>query len=370
MTKKDFNLPPLSPLIGATLLNYIRVTRGKEIESKYLFKYILTGAIITALTPLRWLDHLHYQRIKSKPIASPIFILGHWRSGTTFLHNVLCQADHAGFVTTYQTVFSHFMKSKALLKPFMQWVMPEKRPGDNVLLHPWYPQEEEFALSNMTDLSYYHYFYFPAQYRSYFDRTIAMDLSEKEHSKLTQRYLKLLRIALDQQPNASHLVLKNPVNTGRVKWINQTFPNARYIHIYRNPFAVFLSTKKFFTELMPTLWLKSISEEQIETLILENYIRLYDCYYSHEPPKERLFKLRFEDFESDPLLHIERMYSFFNLPDFNRQKARFKRYLETKKTYRKNTHVLTHREYALIQEKWGKYLNKWEYTLPDNIKLV
>ena len=72
----------------------------------------------------------------------------------------MCQDPNASFVTTYHTVFTNYLHNQGLLKPFMKWIMPSKRPSDNVKLNPNFPQEEEFALSNMTVEAFYHFFYF------------------------------------------------------------------------------------------------------------------------------------------------------------------------------------------------------------------
>ena len=57
-------------------------------------------------------------------IQPPLFVLGHWRSGTTLLHELLCKDDRFAYPTSYQTSFPHiFLTSEAidsrLMKPFM-----------------------------------------------------------------------------------------------------------------------------------------------------------------------------------------------------------------------------------------------------------
>jgi hypothetical protein len=104
----------------------------------------------------------------------PVFILGHWRSGTTFLHNMLCSDPQSAYVSTYQSVFPDNLASQAIFKTFMKMNLPEKRPSDNVKLGIDLPQEDEFALSNMIADSFYHFFYFPEKYRDYYTRSVEM----------------------------------------------------------------------------------------------------------------------------------------------------------------------------------------------------
>ena len=98
-----------------------------------------------------------------KPLEhDPVFILGHWRSGTTFVHNVFSCDKHFGYNTTYQTVFPHLMMwGQPFFKKNMSWLMPDKRPTDNMELAVDLPQEEEFALANMMPYTYYNFWFLP-----------------------------------------------------------------------------------------------------------------------------------------------------------------------------------------------------------------
>lgn len=370
MSKKEFKLPPLSPLIGSGLPNYSKVTRGNRIETKYWLKYILTGAIITILSPFRWYDKWVNRNVDKVKIKKPVFILGHWRSGTTHLHNILCQSPQAGFVTTYQTVFSNYLSSQAILKPFMGFLMPDKRPSDNVKLNVEFPQEEEFALSNMTYASYYHFFYFPEDTPEYFERYIAFNTNKKDIDSFRKNYKRLVRLAHENMPGTEYLVIKNPVNTGRYDMLNELYPDGKFIHIYRNPFIVFLSTKKFFNELMPTLWLQKFSEPQIEEIVLDNYIKIHELLYGSKSDFSQVYEIKFEDFEKDPMHYLEDMFEKLDIEGFDSSKNYFEDYINSKKTYRKNKYSISRREYNLVRDRWSSYLERWNYDLPDNLEII
>src|SRR5262245_27448077 len=68
---------------------------------------------ITAVTALNSglaaIDHLLYRRrVAQVEISqSPLFILGHWRSGTTFLHELLIRDPEHTFPSTYQCFVPH-----------------------------------------------------------------------------------------------------------------------------------------------------------------------------------------------------------------------------------------------------------------------
>ena len=360
MSKKGFKLPPLSPLIGTDLINYIRISRKRKIAGRYWLKYILTILIILIFTPLRWYERWYLRKKREHRIEKPVFILGHWRSGTTLLHNLLCQSPNAAFVTTYQTVFTQYLGSSKILKPFMGVIMPDKRPSDNVKLNVDYPQEEEFALCNLTEASYYHFFYFPDDTTEYFNRYVRFSHGSE---KWKNAYAELLTRAGFRMRQRPYLVIKNPVNTGRLAVLRELYPDGRFIHIYRNPYVVFLSTKKFFLELMPTLWFHEFSEKDIEEMILDTYLKLMELYDRDHAANGNVVDVKFEEFEKNPLESLKSIYHQMGMSTFEQDRPSFESYLGSQKGYRKNKYSISRREYDLVTSRWQVYLKRWNYGL-------
>jgi hypothetical protein len=87
----------------------------------------------------------------------PLFILGHWRSGTTHLHNLLAQDDGGfAYANTYQVVNPHiFLTTEEVRTRRFAKLLPDKRPMDNMALSFESPQEDEFAPLLITLLSSY-----------------------------------------------------------------------------------------------------------------------------------------------------------------------------------------------------------------------
>ncbi len=366
MSGKKFRLPPLSPLIGTGMVNFLRLSAGRKIARKFLLKYILTFLIIIIFTPLRWYESWYLRNRGKVRIQKPVFILGHWRSGTTLLHNLLCQSPGAAYITTYQTVFTRYLGSAQLLKPFMNLLMPSKRPSDNVRLNVDFPQEEEFALCNLTLTSYYHFFYYPESADEFFNSSV--QIQDNKSGAWKKTYDDLLRRAMLTMPEKKYLVIKNPVNTGRVNFLRELYPDAYFLHIYRNPYLVFLSTKKFFLELMPTLWFHEMSTSDIEELILEKYIAFMKKF--DEERDERIIDIRFEEFERNPVEILKAVYEKLDMEDFESVRPHLEAYAESQKKYRKNTYSISRREEQLVRNRWSEYLRRWNYELPENVALI
>lgn len=258
----------------------------------------------------------------------PVFILGHWRSGTTFVHNVLALDKHFGYTTTYQTVLPHLMLwGQPFFKKTMAWLMPDKRPTDNMELSVDLPQEEEFALSNMMPYSYYNFWFLPKNTLEYCDKYLIMQTStEEEIRTFKNTFMKLIKISL-WNTKGTQFLSKNPPHTGRVKEILEMFPNAKFIYLMRNPYTVFESTRSFFTNTIQPLKLQNIPNEYIEANILDVYQRLYKKYEEDKKliPAGNLIEIKFEDFESNALEMTRKIYETLSLPGFSEAEPAIKK---------------------------------------------
>ncbi len=369
----EFKLPPISPLAGTTLTNYIRILYGNPIHPRHWLKTILTFIIIIIATPFHWYERLIFDRkVKAYTFKEPpIFILGHWRSGTTYLHNVMCKDPKAGYMTTYHGLWPRNLGSKIIFKTFMSLAMPKKRPSDNVELAVDFPQEDDFSLSNMIPQVFYLFWYFPRRWREYYEKHVRFKgVSEREHKLWNRNYYELVVKALINT-NGERAIFKNPVSTGRVKKLLEVFPDARFIHIHRNPIVVYLSTKKFFIELFPTLTFQPISNEEIVKMVFENYEKLMKDYldqYQMIPP-ERFVEIGFETFEEDPMLHLKSIYENLSL-DFVQAAPFLQTYVDSVNAYQKNKYYTIKRdELNAILEHWDFAMKKWGYKMPENLTI-
>src|SRR3954452_1948969 len=110
-----------------------------------------------------------------------MFIVGHWRTGTTILHELLVMDTQLGFPTTYQVMAPHhFLLTEKWLPRLLAHALPARRPMDNMEVGFDKPQEDEFAVCNMGQGSPYLKWAFPntaADHEKYLDLE---GLSERE----------------------------------------------------------------------------------------------------------------------------------------------------------------------------------------------
>lgn len=328
--------------------------------------FLLTKSVCRLLNTFAVLQERKYNRLLANKHLEhdPLFILGHWRSGTTFVHNIFAQDKHFGYTTTYQSVFPNYVMSmQGIFKPVMKWVMPDKRPTDNMEIAPDLPQEEEFALTGMTSCSYYNFWFFPKRMQEYCDRFLTFrDITDEELQEFKKNFEKLVKLSLWNTGGTQYLS-KNPPHTGRIKALSELFPRTRYIYLMRNPYTVFESTRSFFLNTIKPLQFHFIPDEEMEQNILRNYMELYHAYKEQKAslPESRFYEVRFEDIEQNALAITEDMYRKLAIPGWEEAKPAIEKYILSKKGYKKNKYQYNPRTIQLVNEHWGEALDEWGY---------
>jgi hypothetical protein len=146
------------------------------------------------------------------------------------------------------------------------------------------------------------------------------------------------------------------------------FPNAKFIHIYRNPYVVFASTKRFYQKTVDAFKLQRISDEEIEGDILWIYKNMMETYFKEREliPKENLIEVKFEDLETQPLVELERIYKDLRIEGFNKAVPLFCSYLDSQHGYKKNFYKFSRKMIEKVKSYWRFAIDKWKYDLPES----
>lgn len=268
----------------------------------------------------------------------PVFILGHWRSGTTHLYQVMVEADF-GFVPPAATGLPwDLFLIGSLFRKQIEARLPEKRFIDNIPVKSDSPQEDEIALANMSHLSFYHGIYFPKRLQHYINEGIFFDgVADEDVATWSDTFLYFLR-KLYLHQGRKRLLIKNPVYTARLGLLRKLLPDAKFIHIHRDPVDVFLSMRNFYSKLLREFALQDYDADQIEDIIFTTYERMMRALQrdAAATPDSHLSTLRYETFAADPIPELERAWRQLALGDFEQWRGRFQSYLDSVKGFEKN----------------------------------
>jgi hypothetical protein len=334
----------------------------------WLMATITAAAAFNSVAEL--LCESRFRRLLLEPASapSPLFILGHWRSGTTLVHELLTLDDRFGCPTTYRCFApGHFLLTERVLTSLMRWMIPAQRPMDDVAAGWHRPQEDEFALLNMGAPSPYRRMAFP---RTSSDRPEALDLmtlsppDRARWERAMRRFLRLLAVRDARRP-----VLKSPPHTARMGVLAAMFPGARFLHIVRDPFVVFPSTMRLWRTLHQVQALQVDPGDTLEQYVFATFEDMYAAFERDRAsvPADRLHEIRYEDLVADPVGRMLETYERLDLGDFERMRGHFETMARSMKRYSTNTYNHDPRIVEEIARRWRPFLDRYGYDVPGRL---
>ena len=296
--------------------------------------------------------------------APPIFIIGYFRSGTTHLHNLLSCDPTFTCPTAYQIMFPHhFIYSQPWGTKIFNYLTPGKRPMDNVSYYATSPDEEEKAVAALSGVSPFFRVLLPAVAH---DDYLTLDPGQLPPEALAawQGAFWLFTKKLSFSKN-KRIVFKSPLHLGRIPVLLKMFPGAKFVHITRNPYEVYLSFHKNWRYGHAHSHLQKPDPQVIEELILSWYTDLFSLFERDRrliPPGD-LHELHFEDLEKSPRECLEKLYQELNLPDFKRFWQYASVYLDSIADYQKNSYSLTEEVRVKVSQRWGFFFERYGYPV-------
>ncbi len=354
-----------TPLAGVTLGSWLKVLKkhGTSIPPRYWIRNLFTifmGAVNSLMLlrePDTWKDEKH------KP-KSPIFIIGHHRSGTTHLWKLLSVDKNFIYPTVTETIFPFTMLSMENITSKLARVFsPRKRPQDNVSSSSESPMGEEWALCASTFLSTHMARHFPHS-RDDYKKYLSMKNADADERRTWKNALDMFARKLLLRYGAdTTLLFKAPPNTAKIKLILELYSDARFIHIYRNPFHVFQSVLNMERKSLPLCTYQKINEDGLKDFIIWRYKTMYDSFLEDigDIPNGQFTQLSFEELENGRVETIRKIYNDLSLPGFGEIKPDLEKYVESISGYQKNEYSQDEEDRELVVNEWGKFIAHWGY---------
>ena len=335
---------------------------GFSLYPKYIFRilFLLQGSIFASVFNRIEKIKLSKKLKKYSMPADPVFIIGHWRTGTTLLHQIITLDDNLVTPSVFHvSTPESFLISEKFYRPVMTKAMKSTRPMDNVKLGFDEPQEEEYALIKMTLDSPLERMIFPNG-KKYFllnNKDYNPENIEKWKKALYDFCVRLSFM------NKKIVLLKNPFHSMRIPLLLELFPGAKFIHIHRHPYEVIPSTihmwnvvgnenklKRKFYE--PTVEEVAIVFDRLLTKLKDDLAGI---------PENKKVEVRFNELGNDPVSTLKQIYNKLELnysPEFE---IRMKGWLSGMKSYRKNKYKLSEAEKETLGKILGKHFIYYNY---------
>jgi len=165
----------------------------------------------------------------------PVFILGLWRSGTTFAHELLTSLNG----TTAPQSWECFRPSALRFLAPPRSSLSKARPMDDVVISSTSPQEDEFALLLLGEDSLYRGFLDP---RRLLDLKPLLDpLNDEQWLPAFEAFM---RAVLARRPG--RLIIKSPNHLFRIASIARQYPKAAFLVMLRNPAKLYWSNVRMW----------------------------------------------------------------------------------------------------------------------------
>ncbi len=351
---------------GIKLDRLFRLLRRNKItcNPKTIFRLAFLFQSAAWSTVFSWIETARYKDalMNAPDPDDPIFIIGHWRSGSTMLHQLMNLDPALCTSTLFQVaVPDSFLVSYSWYRPIFKCFVSHGRPMDDVKIGMDEPQEDEYAIYRISDYSPLEGIVFP--------KSSAYFLSNGGH--LLPSWASLAKWKTDVKAfykklffqNRKRIISKNPFHSFRIPDLCEMFPNARFIHIVRSPYSVVPSTIRMWSIVQKQNALNgNIQPPQSAEVVgvLKNLLETVEKERMNLPPGT-MVRVRFEDLEIAPVETMRTMYSDLGIEFTHDLERLIDRFMKQNSAFKKNVFTLTDKDKALINRELEFSMRSYGY---------
>ncbi|MEE4259688.1 MAG: sulfotransferase [Bacteroidales bacterium] len=353
-------------LLGITSgkLSRLLVKNGFSFTPKIIFRifFLAQSSLWASIFKRSEKRKLKKKLEKYEMPEDPVFIIGHWRTGSTFLHQLMSLDDQLVAPTVFQvSVPDSFLVSEKYYKPVMTRAMRPKRPMDNVALGFYEPQEDEYALVKLAPESPLEKLIFPEN-KTYFlknyDDFMPSDETREKWKNALYNFCKRL-----SYPSGKRVLLKNPFHSMRIPLLLEMFPGAKFIHIHRHPYKVVPSTIHMWKIVSKENKLKSkkLGFEVQDVVFVLNRMLSTIRQQMNLIPQDAKAEVHFRELQNNPVETLKQVYHQLGLnysPAFD---AKLNARLSDMKLYQKNNYELSETDKKIIKNGLKEHFEHYNY---------
>ena len=265
-----------------------------------------------------WFDYnrsLQERLPVSPPIKThPIFILGMWRSGTTYLHELLAGCPGHFSPETWQCMNPTSFRLQRS-PPRMKFAL---RPMDGLPIDTLSPQEDEFALMALGVPSTYLAFFDPRRLPELEQWLDPRNWLDTHHEKWLEIFQTFLRDVAGGRNGT--LVLKSPAHSFRIAALIKEFPESKFIWLVRDPHDTLLSNRKMWLSMFMEYGLWDPDPRLLDVFLEKSLLFAVEGlkHAVSNLERDRLIVLRFEQLTDATVETIARITDRLHIGDWTK----------------------------------------------------
>ena len=296
-----------------------------------------------------------------------VIIVGHYRSGTTHLHNLIEATGEMVAPSTYECAMPyHFLFTNIWLKPVISFFTPKKRLFDSMKMDVNTPQEDEIAMATCCTATPYLVTSFPFS-QNYFKSCISISEMEKHDIDDWKNQHRRFILKLGKKSKGEKgLILKSPAHASRIPLLLEMYPNAKFIHIHRDPISVVRSSLNLYRVWyeMQTFGDISSLKENTHDNLLETYAKIEsDWAMDHQKiDSSNRIDISYSELNHNPEKTIKSIFDHFKLAGFSKDKITS--YLDSVKDHEKGNYpILDDSIISKMKTLLFDYCERYQYPL-------
>jgi hypothetical protein len=337
------------------MLSMVFKNGGLGFRGSFIFGFFLLRYIV--FEPFRLLELLFFEnRIQKHELSEdPIFVVGHWRSGTSHLQNLLRKDSHHTTTTIFTSLFADiyilteiWLKRplNALLKLFRVPYSLQRLPFDFDL-----PAELDVGMCSICSLYAYTWGHlFPKRFEA-----LTPPLLKIENKTIAKNWIEdynYLIKKLSFYHNNKRLVIKSPGDTARIWWLFQKYPNAKFVYLYRNPIHTFHSNRYLWKVIQNENSFQKIDKTQIDHHIINTYKLVINQYLEDQSkiPRHQIIEVNFKDLQEQPLETLQKIYTHLDLGTLEAEAI--SPFIKRNKSYKPNRYITSKELENRLRGEW------------------
>lgn len=305
--------------------------RSHKVHTFWAFTVLFIYPIFACVVWLFFfIDDVFRPSVKKQKIEKPVFIVGNFRCGSTFLQRLLnSDGDTFSSANGWEIMFAPSFSARQLcrgiyivdkwfgspLRRLITWMEKKLITGESIHeMGLTKPEEDEgifihcfasaFMIFASPDFGLFTHYY-------KFDELVAPRKKMKSMAYLEgyiKRHMRFHR-------RSRYYLSKSPTFSARCLSLKQQFPDARFIYLLRNPMNVLPSLVTWFSQVWSTLQ-KTDTRFPYQDFLVEFVRHWYvDTLRALESlPQEQVKVVMYDDLASAPLDTVKSIYSWLEIP--------------------------------------------------------
>lgn len=340
---------------------------GPGLDFVYVSLVMLIFALHSAITWFSlFLDNFFFPGYRNIKVEKPVFIIGHPRSGTTFVHSLFNQTGETASFKAWHLLFPS-LTARLLVAPVVNFLIRRnktdlipKEAGHHIALDK--SEEEEMLFIHNHDTQFV-IITTPLGFLDDEFRELRFhDLQPRDRRIRSAIFLKSLFQRQIYYTGNNQIFAQTHFSTHRIKTLMEVFPDAKFIYIDRSPQETLPSYFSLVNNVIDIIWgLHRFSTDQIKRFFEYRYrasLELYGYFHelcnSGEVDKERILIIPYNELKENLIDSFEKIVCFTDISVSPELRAEVEKQDEKQHGYQRAHDVRKLSDFGIDEDRMAK----------------